>query len=132
MNSVLLAIAMALGGNGSPPDGNASWYDATYAPGGKTQTTWYTRAGFTHYAATGTFTWGDRPLFALVCRTDVPGRCVGVTIVDRCSRCRNDLRKPWGPRSRSIDLSPAAFALLGDLRKGVLPVTIRIVHRGAH
>jgi rare lipoprotein A (peptidoglycan hydrolase) len=112
--------------HGIPVSGTASWYDATYTPkhGNGGQTTWYTRKGYVLYAAVGTFRWGDKPYGLKVCRADDRTRCVQVTVVDRCSRCRADLKKPWTSRSRNIDLSPAAFSQLRGLQFGVLQVIL--------
>ena len=128
--SLLLAVVLALTpacqvktAHGVPLAGVASWYDATFHPKGK-QTTWYTRKGITLYAAVGTFRWGDPTYGLKVCRADDRTACVQVTVVDHCGRCKADLKKPWGSRSRSIDLSPAAFRQLRGLQFGVLEVII--------
>ena len=112
--------------HGIPTNGVASWYDATFTPkhGNGGQTTWYTRKGYVLYAAVGTFRWGDKPYGLKVCRADDRTRCVQVTVVDHCGRCKADLKKPWTSRSRNIDLSPAAFSQLRGLHLGVLQVIL--------
>ena len=59
-----------------------------------------------------------------VCRADKPERCVIVLVADYCGRCHQDLKRKWTNRSRSIDLSPHAFAALRDLHLGVVRVII--------
>ena len=115
--------------HGIPQRGVASWYDATYHPNG-VQSTWYTRKGWKFYAAVGTFKWGDKPYPIKVCRTDDRSRCVYALVVDRCSRCRADMRKPWTARSRNIDLSPHAFSHLRGLHLGVVEVIIEEIVLG--
>lgn len=118
--------------SGVPVEGVASWYNATYTPehgiGG--QSTWYTRAHYKFYAAVGTYRLGDAPYSLKVCRQDEPTRCVIVSVVDRCSRCRGDLKKPWTARSRAIDLSPWAFTVLRGLHMGVVRVIIEEIQPG--
>ncbi len=104
--------------HGIPVRGVASWYDATK------NNAWYTRGGTKHYAAVGTFRWGDDPYQIKVCRADKPERCVIVLVADYCGRCHKDLKRKWTKRSRSIDLSPHAFAALRDLHLGVVRVII--------
>lgn len=117
--------------SGVPANGVASWYDARYLAGhGQVQTTWYTRAGYKFYAAVGSFKWGDSPYSLKVCRADDKTRCVIVSVVDRCSRCRADLKKPWTARSRAIDLSPWAFSVLRGLHTGVVRVIIEEIQPG--
>jgi rare lipoprotein A (peptidoglycan hydrolase) len=117
--------------SGVPVRGVASWYDATYVAGqGHVQTTWYTRAGYKFYAAVGSFKWGDAPYSLKVCRADEKSRCVIVSVVDRCSRCRADVKKPWTARSRAIDLSPWAFSSLRGLHLGVVRVIIEEIQPG--
>jgi len=130
VTALLLALMLAVHPSvpvrtphGIPMRGIASWYNATYHPNG-TQSTWYTRSGLKFYAAVGTFKWGDDPYQIKVCRADDKTRCVQVLVVDRCSRCRADLKKTWTARSRSIDLSPHAFAALRGLHIGVTEVII--------
>jgi len=134
--ALLLAMVLAvhpsvpnLTESGVPVKGVASWYNATTHPDG-VQSTWYTRAGFKFYAAVGSFTWGDSPYSLKVCRADDKSRCVIVSVVDRCSRCRADLKKPWTARSRSIDLSPWAFSSLRGLHLGVMRVIIEEIQPG--
>jgi hypothetical protein len=107
----------------------ASWYDATYHPKG-VQSTWYTRGGVKYYAAVGTFRWGDDPYPIKVCRADVRTKCVIVIVVDHCERCKDDLKRKWKARSRSIDLSPRAFAALRGLHLGVVEVIIEEITPG--
>jgi hypothetical protein len=76
------------------------------------------------YAAVGTFRWGDDPYQIKVCRADNPERCVIAIVIDHCARCKDDLKRKWTKRSRSIDLSPHAFASLRDLHLGVVRVII--------
>jgi hypothetical protein len=104
--------------HGIPVRGVASWYDATK------NNAWYTRGGTKYYAAVGTFRWGDDPYQIKVCRADKPERCVIVLVADYCGRCHQDLKRKWTKRSRSIDLSPHAFASLRDLHLGVVRVII--------
>lgn len=79
--------------------GTASWYDD--GPG--------------FYAAVPSYRWGD-PVYAIeVCRADDPGRCATVAVRDFCG-C---------PDGRIIDLSPAAFARLAPLERGLVGVVIR-------
>ena len=104
--------------HGIPVRGVASWYDATK------NNAWYTRGGTKYYAAVGTFRWGDDPYQIKVCRADTPERCVIVLVADYCGRCHKDLKRKWTKRSRSIDLSPHAFASLRDLHLGVVRVII--------
>ncbi len=104
--------------HGIPVRGVASWYDATK------NNAWYTRGGTKYYAAVGTFRWGDDPYQIKVCRADNPERCVIVLVADYCGRCHQDLKRKWTKRSRSIDLSPHAFASLRDLHLGVVRVII--------
>ena len=104
--------------HGIPVRGVASWYDATK------NNAWYTRGGTKYYAAVGTFRWGDDPYQIKVCRADKPERCVIVLVADYCGRCHQDLKRKWTNRSRSIDLSPHAFAALRDLHLGVVRVII--------
>lgn len=136
MISILLAIALAVHPSvpsrtehGIPVRGMASWYDATYHPKGE-QSTFYTRAGWKFYAAVGTFKWGDDPYAVKVCRADVGTRCVYVLVVDHCERCKNDLKRKWKAKSRSIDLSPDAFAALRGLHLGVVEVIIEEIQPG--
>lgn len=136
MISLLLAIALAVHPSvpdrtehGIPVRGMASWYDATYHPKGK-QSTFYTRAGWKFYAAVGTFRWGDDPYAVKVCRADVRTRCVYVLVVDHCERCKDDLKRKWKAKSRSIDLSPSAFAALRGLHLGVVEVIIEEIQPG--
>ena len=112
--------------HGIPTNGVASWYDATFTPkhGNGGQTTWYTRKGYVLYAAVGTFRFGDKPYGLKVCRADDRTRCVQVTVVDHCGRCKADLKQPWTRRSRNIDLSPTAFSQLRGLHLGVLEVIL--------
>ena len=104
--------------HGIPVRGVASWYDATK------NNAWYTRGGTKYYAAVGTFRWGDDPYQIKVCRADQPERCVYALVIDHCARCKQDLKRKWTKRSRSIDLSPHAFAALRDLHLGVVRVII--------
>ena len=104
--------------HGIPVRGVASWYDATK------NNAWYTRGGTKYYAAVGTFRWDDDPYQIKVCRADKPERCVIVLVADYCGRCHKDLKRKWTKRSRSIDLSPQAFAALRDLHLGVVRVII--------
>ena len=104
--------------HGIPVRGVASWYDATK------NNAWYTRGGTKYYAAVGTFRWGDDPYQIKVCRADKPERCVIALVADYCGRCHKDLKRKWTKRSRSIDLSPHAFAALRDLHLGVVRVII--------
>lgn len=127
MISFLLSAAVVFGAAPLPDDGPgvATWYDATR------NSAWYTRpprpgaaarnqllGPLQLYAAVRGFRWGDRPYRAEVCRRDRPA-CVVVWVVDYCSCSR--LR----PGRMAIDLSPQAFAELGPLGRGVLPVTVR-------
>jgi len=137
--ALLLAMMLAvhpsvpnLTESGVPVKGVASWYNATYVSGhgNHAQSTWYTRAGFKFYAAVGTFRWGDSPYSLKVCRADDRSRCVIVAVVDRCSRCRADLKKPWTSNSRAIDLSPWAFSVLRGLHTGVTRVIIEEIQPG--
>jgi len=139
MISILLAIALAVHPSvpnrtesGVPVRGVASWYNATFVAGhgNDAQSTWYTRAGYKFYAAVGTFKWNDSPYSLRVCRADDKRRCVIVSVVDRCSRCRADLKKPWTARSRAIDLSPHAFSYLRGLHLGVVRVIIEEIKPG--
>ena len=66
------------------------------------------------YAAVPSFTWGDKPYKVLVCRN--PGTCVTVTVRDHC-QCFVGTKN-----ERVIDLSPAAFAKLAPLSRGLLAV----------
>jgi len=109
--------------HGIPVRGVASWYDATYHRKGE-QSTFYTRAGWEFYAAVGSFRWGDDPYQIKVCRADQPERCVYALVIDHCARCKQDLKRKWTKRSRSVDLSPKAFAALRDLHLGVVRVII--------
>jgi hypothetical protein len=125
MIAALLAIALAANtgtpvvtAHGIPHRGVASWYDATR------NNAWYTRGGTRYYAAVGTFRWGDDPYAIKICRKDQPRKCVIATVVDYCGRCHKDLKRPWNKRSRSVDLSPAAFAALRGLNFGVVQVII--------
>ena len=104
--------------HGIPVRGVASWYDATK------NNAWYTRGGTKYYAAVGTFRWGDDPYQIKVCRADQPERCVYALVIDHCARCKQDLKRKWTKRSRSVDLSPKAFAALRDLQLGVVRVII--------
>jgi len=115
--------------HGIPVRGVASWYDATYHPKGK-QSTFYTRAGVRFFAAVGTFRWGDDPYPIKVCRADFRTKCVIVIVIDHCARCKQDLKRKWTKRSRSIDLSPHAFAALRDLHLGVVRVIIEEIQPG--
>lgn len=110
--------------HGIPVRGVASHYDATR------NAAWYTRDGTRHYAAVGTFRWGDDPYAIKVCRADQPSRCTIVIVADYCGRCHQDLKRPWTKRSRSIDLSPQAFAALRDLHLGVVKVIITEIRSG--
>lgn len=118
--------------SGVPVEGVASWYNATYTPehGVGSQTTWYTRAQYKFYAAVGTYKFGDSAYSLKVCRADEPTRCVIVSVVDRCSRCRADLKRTWTARSRAIDLSPWAFTVLRGLHTGVVRVIIEEIQPG--
>jgi hypothetical protein len=125
MIAALLAIALAANTgtpvvteHGIPQRGVASWYDATR------NNAWYTRGGTRYYAAVGTFRWGDDPYAIKICRKDQPRTCVIATVVDYCERCARDLKRPWDKRSRSVDLSPAAFAALRGLNFGVVQVIL--------
>ena len=132
MIAALLAIALAANTgtpvvteDGIPRSGVASWYDATR------NNAWYTRGTRTRfYAAVGTFRWGDTPYQIRVCRKDRPATCVIALVVDYCERCARDLKRPWNKRSRSIDLSPDAFASLRGLNFGVVRVIITELTRG--
>ena len=115
--------------HGIPQRGIASWYDATYHPKG-VQSTFYTRAGIEFYAAIGAFRWGDDPFPIRVCRADKPERCVIVIVIDHCARCKQDLKRKWRKRSRSIDLSPRAFSALRGLHLGVIEVIIEEITPG--
>ena len=131
--AILLALSLALTPTGVPMSGIASWYDATYTPehGVGGQSTWYTRPPYRlkHYAAVGSWRWGDKPYRLKVCRQDDPSRCVVVTVVDHCARCRKDLRGVWTKKSRAIDLSPAAFSQLATLGSGLVRVSIRAIRQ---
>jgi hypothetical protein len=118
--------------SGVPVEGVASWYNATYVAGhgNHAQTTWYTRAGYKFYAAVGSFRWADDVYSLKVCRADESTRCVIVSVVDHCERCKNDLKKPWTARSRAIDLSPWAFSVLRGLHTGVVRVIIEEIQPG--
>jgi hypothetical protein len=125
MIAALLALTLAatpglppVTERGIPQRGVASWYDATR------NNAWYTRTGNRFYAAVGTWRWGDDPYPVRVCRRDDRTACVIVLVTDYCGRCHKDLERPWTSRSRSIDLSPAAFTALRGLRFGVTPVII--------
>lgn len=120
MMALLLALSLTLNPSGVPQEGVASWYDAERYG----QSSWYTRKGITHYAAVGSWRWGDKPYTLRVCRADDPSRCVVVTVVDWCGRCAADLRRVWTNKSRSIDLSPSAMAELAPLHHGVVRVVI--------
>lgn len=78
----------------------ASWYDD--GPG--------------YYGAVHSFRWGDERYPVEVCRVDRPTRCVTVVVRDHMAN-----------RHREIDLSPAAFAELAPLSRGVVDVTVRRV-----
>ena len=110
--------------HGIPVRGVASWYDATK------NNAWYTRHGTRYYAAVGTFRWGDDPYPIKVCRADDRSRCVIVIVADYCGRCHKDLKRNWTKRSRSIDLSPHAFASLRSLHLGVVRVIIEEIQPG--
>ena len=118
-----------------PTTGTASWYGArcegtflgrsdtcspylSVAQGGRGGEQWY-------YAAVGGWRFGDRPYKIQVCRADEPARCVKVVVRDHCARCRADLEKPWGRKSRAIDLSPLAFAKLAPLGHGLVAVILK-------
>ena len=132
MIATLLAIALAANTgapvvteHGIPRSGVASWYDATR------NNAWYTRGARTRfYAAVGTFRWGDNPYAIKICRKDQPATCVIAIVTDYCGRCAKDLKRPWNKRSRSVDLSPAAFAALRGLKFGVVQVIITELTRG--
>ena len=64
--------------------------------------------------AVSSFTWGDVPYRVRVCRQDGDGACVAVAVVSFCE-CAGD---------RVIDLSPAAFAELAPLSRGLVAVTV--------
>ena len=131
--AILLALSLALTPTGVPVRGVASWYDATYTPkhGVGGQSTWYTRPPYRlkYYAAVGSWRWGDKPYRLQLCRQDDPSRCVVVTVVDRCSRCRKDLMGVWTKKSRAIDISPAAFIKLAPLGSGLVRVSIREIQQ---
>jgi|GEM_PF-4642138 len=136
MIAILLAVVLAWSpAPNLPTRGTASWYGArcpagtflnrtdtcspylSIAQGGRGGEQWY-------YAAVGDWSFGDRPYRILVCRADDPTRCVKVTVRDYCGRCAADLERPWGKRSRAIDLSPLAFAKLEALGRGLVRVTL--------
>jgi hypothetical protein len=64
------------------------------------------------YAAVPTWTFGDEPYLATVCRPE-NGACVTVTVRDFC-----------GCPDRVIDLSRDAFAKLATLARGLIEVTV--------
>jgi hypothetical protein len=66
-----------------------------------------------YYAAVPTWTFGDEPYDATVCRPE-NGACVTVTVRDFCA-C---------PNGRIIDLSRDAFAKLATLARGLIEVTV--------
>lgn len=122
MIAILLALSLTLGPSGVPARGVASWYDATRHG----QSSWYTRQGITHYAAVGSWRWGDKPYTLTLCRADDPTRCVRVLVVDWCGRCAADLRREWTRKSRVIDISPAAMVELAPLHHGVVRVVVKL------
>lgn len=139
MIALLLAIALAVHPSvpnrtesGVPVKGVASWYNATFTPkhGNGGQSTWYTRAGYKFYAAIGAYRFGDHPFSLRVCRADDTSRCVIVSVLDHCARCKADLKRRWTKRSRAIDLSPDAFAVLRGLHLGVVRVIIEEIQPG--
>jgi len=69
------------------------------------------------YAAVPSYTFGDRRYPLTVCLRDDPSRCVTVTVRDHCN-CYVGT-----PDERLIDLSPAAFAQLAPLSKGLIYVS---------
>lgn len=79
--------------------GTASWFDD--GPG--------------LYAAVHSYRWGQPRYSVRVCSGS---RCVTATVRDYC-QCYVGTS-----RERLIDLSPAAFARLGSLSRGILPVTV--------
>ncbi len=120
MMALLLALALTLTPSGVPEVGVASWYDAER----NGQSSWYTRQGITHYAAVGSWRWGDKPYTLRVCRADDRARCTVVQVVDWCGRCAKDLRRVWTNKSRAIDISPHAMVDLAPLHHGVVRVVI--------
>lgn len=138
--ALLTAVLIFTGPPKLPPTGTASWYGArclgvtflgrqdtcspylSVAQGGRGGEQWF-------YAAVGTWRWKDRPYRMQVCRADDPRRCVTVTVRDHCERCKEDLGKPWGQKSRVIDLSPLAFAALADLGRGLVRVVLKPVRQ---
>lgn len=68
------------------------------------------------YAAMPAYRWGMKPWRVEVCTAT---RCVVVRVSDHC-QCWVGTRK-----ARGIDLSPAAFARLSPLSRGLVRVTIR-------
>lgn len=120
MIALLLVLTLTLTPSGVPEVGVASWYDAER----NGQSSWYTRQGITHYAAVGSWRWGDKPYRLRVCRADDQTRCTVVRVVDWCGRCAKDLRRVWTNKSRSIDISPHAMVDLAPLHHGVVRVII--------
>lgn len=82
--------------------GVASWYRGTYSSGERTL-----------YAAVGSWRWGDTPYRVTVTAGD---RSVTVVVRDHCHACEDG--RPL------IDLSPAAFAALAPLSRGIVRVTL--------
>lgn len=121
MMALLLALLLTLTPSGVPEVGVASWYDATRHG----QSSWYTRQGITHYAAVGSWRWGDKPYTLRLCREDEPTRCTQVLVVDWCGRCAADLGRVWTSKSRVIDISPAAMVELAPLSRGVVRVVVK-------
>lgn len=76
------------------------------------QASWYDDGpGF--YGAVHSWRFGDTPYWVKVCRLDVRTRCVNVKVRDH-----------MGNAHRAIDLSPAAFAKLAPLSRGVVGVSV--------
>lgn len=109
---------------GTHVNGIATWFDAER----KGQSTWYTRAGITNYAAAGPalrnvkhFAWGVEP-YQVEITVLKTGRTALVWVVDwcQCSKGEDD--------ERLIDLAPAVWDLLGvDLSRGVMDVNVEVL-----
>ena len=116
--------------HGIPTSGVATWYGAHHAVsrhfcyGGYRNTcSPYATGEKVYYAAVGTWKWGDKPYKVRVCLRD-HSVCVVAVVRDYCLGAWQSLRKPWSSASRVIDLSPALFAALAPLSRGVVYVVI--------
>lgn len=84
----------------------ASWYADKLRPEGAL------------YAAMHRYRWGDPVAHVQVCSFDGVTRCVTVPVVDYCQCYVGTVDE------RGIDLSPAAFAQLAPLWRGLVRVTV--------